>query len=68
MRACACGVYMCMRVCVCVCQVTHTRLEERTKRPNVELCRDIPQYQLVGEVGEIKESQLVLQEKLTVAE
>lgn len=53
---------------MCVCQVTHTRLEERTKRPDVELCRDVPQYQMVEEVGEIKESQLILQEKLTVAE
>ena len=51
-----------------VCQVTHTRLEERTKRPGMELCRDVPQYQMVEEIGEIKESQLVLQEKLTVAE
>ena len=62
------GVRVCIYVCVCVSQVTHTRLEERTQRPSVELCRDVPQYHLVGEVGEIKESQVVLQEKLTVAE
>ena len=49
-------------------QVAHTRLEDRTTRPNVELCRDVPQYQLVGEVEEVKESQWSLQEKLAVAE
>jgi tektin-2 len=48
--------------------VAHTRLEDRTTRPNVELCRDVPQYQLVGEVEEVKESQWSLQEKLAVAE
>ena len=47
--------------------VAHTRLENRTQRPNVELCRDTPQYGMVKEVAEIAESQLQLQEKLDVA-
>lgn len=47
--------------------VVHTRLENRTLRPNVELCRDTSQYGMVEEVAEIAESQLQLQEKLDVA-
>ena len=47
--------------------VAHTRLENRTQRPNVELCRDTPQYGMVKEVAEIAESQLQLREKLDVA-
>jgi len=34
-------------------KVAQTRLDNRTERPNVELCRDRVQYRLVGEVGEI---------------
>ena len=34
-------------------KVAQTRLDGRTQRPNVELCRDRVQYRLVGEVGEI---------------
>lgn len=34
-------------------KVAHTRLETRTHRPNVELCRDVAQYRLLREVGEI---------------
>jgi len=34
-------------------QVSQTRLDTRTHRPNVELCRDPVQYKLVDEVGEI---------------
>lgn len=48
-------------------KVAHTRLENRTQRPNVELCRDTPQYGMVEEVAEIAESQLQLQEKLDIA-
>ena len=47
--------------------VAHTRLENRALRPNVELCRDTPQYGIVEEVAEIAESQLALREKLDVA-
>ncbi|XP_022092218.1 tektin-B1-like [Acanthaster planci] len=41
-----------------------TRLENRTYRPNVELCRDNAQYGLVGEVHEIQDSIKALQNKL----
>ncbi|EDO40681.1 predicted protein [Nematostella vectensis] len=37
-------------------KVAHTRLDKRSIRPNVELCRDPVQYRLVGEVGEINTS------------
>lgn len=47
--------------------VAHTRLENRTVRPNMELCRDTPQYGIVGEVADIAESQMALREKLDVA-
>ena len=34
-------------------KLAHTRLETRTRRPNVELCRDVAQYRLIREVHEI---------------
>lgn len=34
-------------------KVAATRLETRTNRPNVELCRDMVQYRLIREVQEI---------------
>lgn len=34
-------------------KVAQTRLEARTHRPNVELCRDMVQYRLMSEVQEI---------------
>lgn len=37
-------------------KVAQTRLNNRTFRPNVELCRDPVQYALVGEVNEICQS------------
>jgi len=49
-------------------QVAHTRLDNRTRRPNVELCRDQPQHRLVREVGEIYETVDVLQNRLRAAE
>jgi len=48
--------------------VAQTRLEKRTQRRNVELCRDIPQYQLCYEVAEIDGSVKALSEKHAVAE
>ena len=36
--------------------VAETRLNDRTERPNIELCRDAPQYRLIGEVAQINES------------
>jgi len=49
-------------------KVAQTRLENRTNRKNIELCRDIPQYQLCYEVGEIDGSIKSLLEKLEVSE
>jgi len=49
-------------------KVAQTRLENRTFRPNAELCRDIPQYHLSYEVGEIDGSIKALIEKLQTAE
>lgn len=49
-------------------KVAQTRLENRTNRRNFELCRDIPQYQLCHEVGEIDGSIKALHEKLAVSE
>ncbi|KAK7112720.1 hypothetical protein V1264_012128 [Littorina saxatilis] len=49
-------------------QVAHTRLDIRTRRPNVELCRDPVQHRLVEEVGEITDTVEALQAKLRDAE
>ncbi|XP_072125173.1 tektin-4 [Mobula birostris] len=49
-------------------KVAHTRLYERTYRPNVELTRDPAQVNLICEVGEISESIAFLQEKLKEAQ
>ncbi|XP_065891426.1 tektin-B1-like isoform X3 [Dysidea avara] len=48
--------------------VAQTRLENRTYRPNVELCRDQPQYNLVDEVGQIRASQQLLTGKRDVSD
>uniref|UniRef100_H2ZLS4 Tektin n=1 Tax=Ciona savignyi TaxID=51511 RepID=H2ZLS4_CIOSA len=48
-------------------KVAHTRLETRTYRPNVELCRDKPQYGLTDEVHQIEGSIANLKEKLAQA-
>ncbi|XP_005989354.1 tektin-3 [Latimeria chalumnae] len=45
-------------------KVAQTRLDERTRRPNVELCRDPAQLHLVGEVHEIDETINMLQLRL----
>jgi tektin-4 len=44
--------------------VAQTRLDHRTHRPNVELCRDPAQFRLVQEVGEIQNSIDRLEQKL----
>ncbi|CAJ0926700.1 unnamed protein product [Ranitomeya imitator] len=49
-------------------KVAQTRLDERTRRPNVELCRDIAQLRLVQEVHEIDDTIQVLQQRLREAE
>lgn len=49
-------------------KVSQTRLENRTLRPNVELCRDHVQYRLIDEVIEITSNVERLQEQLANAE
>ncbi|XP_076458370.1 tektin-3-like [Babylonia areolata] len=48
--------------------VAQTRLDIRTRRPNVELCRDPVQHRLVEEVGEITDTVEALQAKLRDSE
>ncbi|XP_028264254.1 tektin-3 [Parambassis ranga] len=52
----------------CPLKVAQTRLEERTRRPNVELCRDNPHHRLVNEVREIEDTIHKLRERLMEAE
>ncbi|XP_006922280.1 tektin-1 [Pteropus alecto] len=49
-------------------KVAHTRLETRTYRPNVELCRDVAQYRLIKEVHEITHNVARLNETLAQAQ
>lgn len=49
-------------------KVAQTRLHVRENRPNVELCRDPVQYNLVGEVHEIARSVDALMQRLNEAE
>lgn len=49
-------------------KVAQTRLEARTHRPDVELCRDPPYHRIVEEVGQIQESVDLLHRKLNEAE
>ncbi|KAF1442940.1 TEKT5 protein, partial [Pygoscelis papua] len=48
-------------------KVAQTRLEGRTKRPNIELCRDAPQFQLVTEVYTIDDTLHTLKRRLQEA-
>ncbi|XP_024420362.2 tektin-1 [Desmodus rotundus] len=49
-------------------KLAHTRLETRTRRPNVELCRDVAQYRLIREVHEITHNVARLKETLAQAQ
>ncbi|XP_006877334.1 PREDICTED: tektin-3 [Chrysochloris asiatica] len=49
-------------------KVAHTRLDERTRRPNIELCRDMAQLRLVNEVCEVDDTIQTLQQRLRDAE
>ncbi|XP_015738737.1 tektin-2 [Coturnix japonica] len=49
-------------------KVAHTRLETRTYRPNVELCRDQVQYGLTDEVQQLEASIRALKMKLAEAQ
>ncbi|XP_033627684.1 tektin-1-like [Asterias rubens] len=48
--------------------LSQTRLDARTNRPNVELCRDPVQYRLINEVAEIDSSVSQLQQTLAGAQ
>ncbi|KFQ93210.1 Tektin-5, partial [Nipponia nippon] len=48
-------------------KVAQTRLEGRTKRPNIELCRDAPHFQLVTEVYTIDDTLQTLKQRLQEA-
>ena len=48
--------------------LAQTRLDNRSNRPNVELCRDPVQYRLVEEVGEINADVANLQARLAESE
>uniref|UniRef100_A0A8C3S648 Tektin n=1 Tax=Chelydra serpentina TaxID=8475 RepID=A0A8C3S648_CHESE len=52
----------------CPLKVAQTRLEGRTRRPNVELCRDIPQFKLVNEVFTIDDTLQTLKLRLREAQ
>ncbi|XP_020015217.1 tektin-2 [Castor canadensis] len=45
-------------------KLAHTRLESRTYRPNVELCRDQAQYGLTDEVHQLEATITILKQKL----
>lgn len=45
-------------------RVAQSRLHYRTFRPNMELCRDQPQFSLLGEVSEISSTVSALQQQL----
>ncbi|OWK15004.1 TEKT3 [Cervus elaphus hippelaphus] len=49
-------------------KVAQTRLDERTRRPNIELCRDMAQLRLVNEVYEVDDTIQTLQQRLRDAE
>ncbi|XP_016075344.1 PREDICTED: tektin-2 [Miniopterus natalensis] len=49
-------------------KLCHTRLESRTHRPNVELCRDQAQYGLTDEVHQLEATIAALKQKLAQAQ
>uniref|UniRef100_G1RKB9 Tektin n=1 Tax=Nomascus leucogenys TaxID=61853 RepID=G1RKB9_NOMLE len=49
-------------------KLSHTRLEARTYRPNVELCRDQAQYGLTDEVHQLEATVAALKQKLAQAQ
>ncbi|KAB1268618.1 Tektin-2 [Camelus dromedarius] len=49
-------------------KLCHTRLETRTYRPNVELCRDQAQYGLTDEVHQLETTIAALKQKLAQAQ
>nr|XP_056722381.1 tektin-5 [Euleptes europaea] len=52
----------------CPLKVAQTRLEARTWRPNMELCRDVPQFKLANEVFTIDDTLQTLKLRLREAQ
>ncbi|XP_070998630.1 tektin-3-like [Oncorhynchus clarkii lewisi] len=49
-------------------RVAQSRLEERTHRPNIELCRDQPHTRLLSEVSGLQDTVLSLRQRLSEAQ
>ncbi|GAA6233241.1 tektin-2 [Lates japonicus] len=49
-------------------KLAHTRLENRTNRPGMDLCRDEVQHGLVGEVHQLETTIMALKQKLSEAQ
>ncbi|XP_033980716.1 tektin-2 [Trematomus bernacchii] len=49
-------------------KLAHTRLENRTNRPGMDLCRDEVQYGLVNEVHQLEATIMALKQKLSEAQ
>ncbi|XP_064858239.1 tektin-3-like [Oncorhynchus nerka] len=49
-------------------RVAQSRLEERTYRPNIELCRDQPHTRLLSEVSGLQDTVLSLRQRLSEAQ
>jgi tektin-2 len=58
------GIEMSIKAKIPTAKLAETRLENRTRRPGVDLCRDAPQYGLVDEVHQISATKSALQEKM----
>lgn len=61
------GIEAAIRAKINPTKLAQTRLENRTYRPNVELCRDAPQYGLTDEVKQLEATKRSLEEKLKQA-
>ncbi|KAK3607528.1 hypothetical protein CHS0354_025781 [Potamilus streckersoni] len=61
------GIEEAIRAKINPTKLAQTRLENRTYRPNVELCRDAPQYGLTDEVKQLEATKRALEEKLRQA-
>ncbi|PVD23265.1 hypothetical protein C0Q70_16529 [Pomacea canaliculata] len=62
------GIEEAIRAKINPTKLAETRLENRTYRPNVELCRDAPQYGLTDEVKQLQATKKALEEKLRQAQ
>lgn len=58
------GLEEAIRAKIPTAKLAETRLENRTRRPGVELCRDAPQYGLTDEVQQVEATKQALIEKM----